>query len=322
MFLRYHRYGITSLCVGAGTEASFRMYQELSNKNMLTMRIVQNIVFRAHGGNIKGTMETLKNNGMVTGYGDKWVRIGALKVFLDGGILTGTAYLDEPWGKRASDIFRIEDPGYRGEINYSRSELLPIVRAASEYNWKFTAHGNFFSDRNIQRMKKLGVYADIQPAWFYKDADAMEYILGKERIREFHPYRSLVHGGVMMNGGSDHMVGFDANSSINPYNPFLAMWTMVNRITERGSRIVPSEAISRKEALRIYTINNAYASFEETYKGSLEPGKLADMAILSENLLACPADQIRNIYSELTIVGGKIVYSSGKVEHVKPYDHE
>ena len=162
-------------------------------------------------------------------------------------------------------------------------------------------------------MSELGVYADMQPAWFYKDADAMKYILGEERIQTFHPYRSLFAAGVMVNGGSDHMVKWDANTSVNPYNPFLAMWTMITRTTERGTVIVPEEAITREQALRMYTINNAYASKEESIKGSIEPGKLADMTVLSDDLLTCPVDHIKSIRSELTIVGGKIVYSSGEV---------
>jgi predicted amidohydrolase YtcJ len=158
-------------------------------------------------------------------------------------------------------------------------------------------------------MRELGVYANMQPAWFYKDADAMESILGKERIRTFHPYKSMLDAGVMINGGSDHMVKWDANTSINPYNPFLAMWTMVTRKTERGSVIGPSEAITRERALKIYTINNAYASFEESIKGSIEPGKLADMAILTDDILNCPVDKIKDIESVLTILSGKIIYS-------------
>ncbi len=105
-------------------------------------------------------------------------------------------------------------------------------------------------------------------------------------------------------------VKWDANASINPYNPFLAMWSAITRTTERNSVIVPSEAITREEALRMYTINNAYASFEESIKGSIEPGKLADVAILSDDFMDCPVDKIKDIKADLTIVGGKVVYSS------------
>ena len=347
MLKRYNRYGITSLISGSGDSEAFAMYQDMSKKNELTTRICLDIGLQMGSGSITAekVREKLKSFKYVTADGDEWVRIGPLKVILDGGILTGTAYMQEPWGDKAREIFGIEDPDYRGVINYSREDLLAIVSVANELNWSFTAHstggggvdllldvygevnrlkpikerrfsiihGNFFTEEAIKKMSELGVYANAQPAWFYKDADAMEYILGEKRIQTFHPYRSLFNAGVIVNGGSDHMVKWDANTSINPYNPFLAMWTVVTRTTERGTVIMPSEAISREEALKMYTINNAYASFEESLKGSIEPGKLADLTILSDDLLTCPVDQIRNIESELTLLGGKIVYSSGKV---------
>lgn len=343
MLTRYNRYGITSLCSGAGDFEQFEKYMKLGKEGKLTMRIYQNIILRLNSvSDVKKLADTINAFEYVTGDGDEWARIGALKVVLDGGILTGTAFLREPWGDKARSIFGIRDPNYRGVVNLSREELFAIVNAANENGWKFTAHstggggvdlllgvyeqvnrikpikdrrfsiihGNFFTTKAIQRMSELGVYADMQAAWFYKDADAMKKILGDERIETFHPYRSLLDAGVMVNGGSDHMVKWDADASINPYNPFLAMWTMVTRTTERGTVIMPEEAITREEALRMYTINNAYASFEEDIKGSIEPGKLADLAILSDDLLNCPVDQIKNIQSELTMVGGNIVYSA------------
>ena len=346
MLKRYNRYGITGIGSGVGNYELFTMYQELSKRNELTARIFQNILLDLGPGITSNMLiDTLKTFKYVTGAGDSMVRIGALKLILDGGILTGTAYLGEPWGRKADKIFGIDDTTYRGKLNYSHEELFSIVNAANELNWKFTAHctggggvdmllavfeevnrikpikdrrfsiihGNFFTKDAILRMRQLGVFADMQPAWFYKDADAMEYILGEKRIEPFHPYRSLIDAGVIVNGGSDHMVKWDANTSINPYNPFLAMWTMITRRTERGTVIMPSEAISREQALKVYTINNAYASFEENLKGSIEPGKLADMAVLSKDFLTCNVDQIKDIRSELTIFGGKIIYSRGRI---------
>lgn len=339
----YNQYGITSVFSGAGDFESVKMYRDMADKKILTARICQNILLKTEGKITKESVtERLKKYEHITGYGDEWVRIGSLKVFLDGGILTGTAYMQEPWGKKANEIFGVEAPSYRGVINYSREELSAIVSVANEFNWSFTVHatgdgsvnlildvfnevnreksikdkrfsiihGNFFSQEAILRMNELGVYANMQPAWFYKDADAMEHILGNEKIKTFHPVKSMLEAGVTINGGSDHMVKWDANTSINPYNPFLAMWTMISRETERGSVICPSEAVTREQALKIYTINNAYASFEESLKGSVEPGKLADLAIISDDILDCPVNSIKDIVSLMTIVGGKIVYSS------------
>lgn len=343
MLGRYNQYGITSICSGAEDLAAFEMYKKLGEAGKLSARILLNIILRRNSTSSADSLaEEIRAMDHSTGDGDEWARIGAVKVFLDGGILTGTAYLREPWGEKACEVYGFSDTSYRGFLNYNRDELLEIVSAAHEKNWKFAAHctggggvdllldvfeevnkikpvnasrfsiihGNFFTPGAIQRMSNLGVYADMQAAWFYKDADAMQYILGEEKMKHFLPYRSLLDAGVMVNGGSDHMVKWDANRSINPYNPFLAMWTMLTRTTERNSVIVPSEAISRREALEMYTINNAYASFEEKLKGSLEPGKLADLAILSEDFLDCPVDRIKDIRADLTLVGGEIVFSS------------
>jgi len=159
-------------------------------------------------------------------------------------------------------------------------------------------------------MIKLGVLANVQAAWFCKDADAMKYILGEERVKTFNPFHSMIESGVMLCAGSDHMVKLDANSSINPYNPFLGMWSLITRTTEKGTVSIPAEIISREQALKMYTINNAFATFEKSLKGSLEIGKLADLVVLSDDFLTCSIDQIKDIESELTIVGGKVVYSS------------
>ena len=346
MLKRYNSYGITSVSEGAGDYSAYEEYRELKKADKLTTRVFVNILLRRKPGEPAIELaDSVEQMDYKTGDGDEWVRIGALKIILDGGILTGTAWLREPWGPRAAQIYGINDTAYRGVINYSYNDLLPVVTAAAEKGWKFTAHctggggvdrlldvygevnktipirnlrfsiihGNFFTPEAIARMSSLGIYADMQAAWFYKDADAMKYILGDDRIRTFMPYRSLIDAGVMVNGGSDHMVKFDADKSINPYNPFLAMWSMITRKTEHGTVIMPEEAITREEALKMYTINNAFGTFEEKLKGSLEPGKVADIAILSDDLLTCPVDRIKDIRSELTMTGGKIVYSSGVI---------
>ena len=159
-------------------------------------------------------------------------------------------------------------------------------------------------------MSALGILADMQPAWFYKDTNLLNYVLGEEITNTFHPYNSLMKEGVIVNGGSDHMVKLDPNASINPYNPFLAMWSVITRQTESGAIFNPEEAISREQALRMYTINNAYASFEEEIKGSIEVGKLADLVVLSEDIMTCAEGNIKEIKPLLTIVDGRIVYQN------------
>jgi predicted amidohydrolase YtcJ len=341
MIKRYNEYGFTTLWSGTGSPLTINMYHELAEKKLLTARICQNILIPVKKPFTKSSVDSLISGYQIkTGDGDEWVRVGSMKLFLDGGILTGTAYMEEPWGTKASGIFGIEDPAYRGELNFTKEELKIIVSVANEHGWNFTAHatgegavdellevysevdkekplkgrmfsvihGNFFNPTAIAIMSKLGICANLQPAWFYKDTEAMDSILGREKVRIFHPYRSLADAGVLINGGSDNMVKWDATTSINPYNPFLAIYSMVTRKTERGNIFHPEQALTREEALTAYTINNAMAMGEVSLKGSIEPGKLADLAILSEDIMTCPAESIKDIKAVMTILDGKIVY--------------
>ncbi len=340
----YNKVGITSLGPGLGTTEHLNLYKALSERGQLTARVFQNIVIPFSPDASVAQMEkALDSLGYKTGDGDEWVKVGSLKAVVDGGILTGTAFLRQPWGTGAKEIYGITDPEYRGILVIHKKALVNMISAAARKGWKFAAHvtggggvdtllaayqevnekvplkehrcsiihGNFYNARAIKIMSELGIYAEMQPAWFYKDADLLKKVLGDERIKTFHPYRSLIEGGVTVNGGSDHMVKFDSYKSINPYNPFLAMWSVITRKTERGSVIVPEEAVSREQALKMYTINNAYETFEEDVKGSIEPGKYADLAVLSQDILTCPVDSIRDIRVLMTILDGKIIYDGG-----------
>ena len=104
------------------------------------------------------------------------------------------------------------------------------------------------------------------------------------------------------------MIRFDPRDSTNPYHPFLGMWIAVTRKMVDGNVHNPQQRISRLEALKMWTWNGAYLMFAEKETGSIEPGKLADMAVISKNYMQCPEDEIKTIEALRTIVGGKIVY--------------
>lgn len=347
LFYRYNSVGITSICSGGGSAVELKAFEDLMKKNELTVRVFHNIRVPFDLKKSQAEMvDTLKVFGYKTGDGNEWVKVGALKVVLDGGMLTGTAFLHQGWGKNAKDLYGITDPAYRGELMFSKQELVRIITAARETGWKFTAHvaggggvdtllaayeivnrslpirekrfsvihGNFFTPEAIEKMAALGVCADMQPAWFFEDTNLLHHVLGSERLKTFHPYRSLVEAGVIINGGSDHMVKLDPDRSINPYNPFTAMWSVVTRKTKRGDIFNPEQAITRKDALKMYTINNAFASFEENLKGSIEKGKFADLVVLSNDPLTCHEDSIKHIKPLLTILNGKIVFDSKKLK--------
>jgi predicted amidohydrolase YtcJ len=169
-------------------------------------------------------------------------------------------------------------------------------------------HGNFPNRQAIERSKKLGVVYDIQPFRLYLDGPAIKDVFGPERMKDFQPLRSLFDAGIIVGGGSDHMVRSDPREATNPYHPFLGMWIAVTRKMVDGQVLNPEQRITRMEALKMWTWNGAYLTFEEKEKGSIEPGKLADLAVITRNYATCPEDEIKDIEALRTVVGGKVVY--------------
>jgi len=258
---------------------------------------------------------------------------------MDGGMLTGSAYMLQPWG--VSKVYSITDPAYRGMRYIEAGKLYKMARFALEHDLQFTAHSvgdgavqgmidaysevnnafpvrparpcithaNFMSAAMIQKMKELGIVVDLQPDWLWLDGATLRKQFGNERMTYFQPYKSLFEAGVPVGGGSDHMQKIGSLRSINPYNPFLGMWiTLTRQPRWIDQPLHPEQRISREQAIRLYTINNAYLTFEEKEKGSLEKGKLADFIVLDKDILTCPADEVRSIRVDETYLGGKQVY--------------
>lgn len=334
----YNSVGITSTIDRGEGPDGFRAYEELHKKGGLTVRSYITYLIGAQGTpqQVKQDIERIP---FVTGWGDDWFRVGPLKTIMDGGILIGTAYLREPYGVR-TEMYGFVEPNYRGVLAVPRENVLEMARTADALNWQMTAHttgggsldilldayeaanrekpikdlrftvthGNFPDQRAIERASKLGVSFDCQPAWLYLDGSVIKNVFGPERMSHFIPLRSLFDAGIVVAGGSDHMIRFDPRNSINPYHPFFGMWMAVTRKTIDGTILNPEQRISRGEALRMWTLNGAYLTFEEKVKGSIEPGKLADMIVATKDYLTCPEDEIKDIEVSLTVVGGKVVY--------------
>lgn len=334
----YNQVGITSTIDRGQSPAGFRVYQELRHKNELTVRSYLTYLITAQGSpaDVRQEIERIP---FVTGLGDDWFRVGSLKTVADGGILIGTAYLREPYGQNTA-IYGYSDPDYRGVLNVPRENLAEMARVAVRLGWQMTAHTagggatdalldayeaadretpisgrrftvthvNFPNARAIERARRMGVAFDCQPAWHHYDGPAIKDAFGPARMRDFLPFRSIFNAGVVVAGGSDHMIRFDSREAINPYNPFFGMWMTITRQTVDGTVLGPEQALTREEALRMWTLNGAWLSFEEKTKGSLEPGKLADLVVISKDYLNCPVDEIKDIEALVTVVGGKEVY--------------
>ena len=158
------------------------------------------------------------------------------------------------------------------------------------------------------RAARLGVLVDTQPAWYYKDADALAAGLGRERLAHFIGLRTLRQAGVDVAINTDHMFGLDRDEALNPFNPFLTIYAATTRRTQSGAIVSGDEAVSREEALRMMTSAAARFSFDEKTRGSIEVGKLADFVVLDADIMTCPPDRLRAIEPEMTVIDGRVAY--------------
>ncbi len=340
----YNSVGFTSIVDANADKIGVELYRKLLSQNALTTRtyIAFGVDAQAPLDKIEAAIQEAAASPLHQHNDMLWLR--GIKVFLDGGMLTGSAYMRQPWG--VSKIYSIDDPQYRGVRFIEPDKLYQIAKLALAHDLQFTAHSqgdaavdamvetyerinrndfpvrdrrpsithaSFMSAEAIAKMKALGVVANMQPAWLYLDGVTLQQHFGSERLAYFHPYKTLFEQGVTVGGGSDHMQKIGSLRSINPYNPFLAMWTTIAR-RPRGADapVHPEQSLTREQAIRFYTINNAFLTFEEAHKGSLEPGKLADFVILDRDILTCPEDEIKDINVEATYLGGNRIFARSK----------
>jgi predicted amidohydrolase YtcJ len=344
LFHLYNQKGITSIADRNADRAALDLYLDLHQAGELTVRVNVARSFSPFGGReeIVKRLQALPGKdgrGGPTGVGHWWVRIGPIKFFLDGGMLNGTAYMRQPWPK--GPTYQIVEDDYRGLLFVEPEAVKILVEEATRLGWQVTAHtagegamdvlldaydfvnrgkpiremrhcithANFPSQQNLERCQKLGVLADVQPAWLYKDGDTLLKVLGEKRMAWFQPYKSWLKHTVI-GGGSDHMIKLDPRASTNPWDPWLGLYVAITRKLESGVVHNPAECLTREEALRLYTVNNAYLHHEEKDKGSLQTGKLGDVIIIDRDYLTCPADDIRATRVLLTVVGGRVVHEA------------
>jgi predicted amidohydrolase YtcJ len=340
LFKDYNSVGLTAVVDRDASVSAIEQYRQLHDKDRLPLRIAvsQHIDTSGDIDQVRKSIRQVAENPLCKG--DSMLRIVGIKTYLDGGMLTGSAYMRQPWG--VSKIYSITDPDYRGLLFIPRERLEPIVQTTVESGLQFTAHSvgdgavhtlldvyeevnrttpirktrpcithsNFMSWEAVQKLSQLGIAVDVQPAWLYLDTRTLVAQFGYDRLRYFQPLRSIFEAGAVAGGGSDHMQKIGSLRAVNPYNPFLAMWTTITRkAKDYEDTLHPEEALSREQALRLYTINNAYLMFLEDQIGSLEPGKLADFVIVDTDILTCPVDSIRNARVLQTYLAGKLIYS-------------
>ena len=336
---QYVQTGITSVIERDATVEGYRAYEALQRAGRLQVRATVTL-------RIPHPEDAVQTEGFVTGLplrfgsGDDWLKVGPLKIFVDGGILLGTAFMREPYGPGAHDLYAIDDPAYRGALTLTPEQIRSAIAIGHSHGWQMVAHvtgdagvdavldafaaaqaqspspdrrdtlihAYFVHADSAARAARLGVLVDTQPAWYYKDADALAAGLGRERLAHFIGLRTLRQAGVTVAINTDHMFGLDRDEALNPFNPFLTMYAATTRRTQSGAIVSGDEAVSRQEALRMMTSAAARFSFDEKTRGSIEVGKLADFVVLDADILTCPPERLRAIRPEMTVIGGRVAY--------------
>lgn len=337
----YNRWGITGAIDRNCSDSAQAQYQRLLADGKLTvrMRLSRGLSPNSDFDTIEKRLETFANDPLFT---DPHPRLGIIgvKVFLDGGMLTGSAFFDKPWG--VSQIYGIDDPAYKGMRYIEDPRLHDLVKATVSRDLAFTAHcqgdgavgslartyqrvnesipvapthstithSSFMSKQAIAAAASVGVGVDLQPAWLYLDARTLIEQFGTPRLDYFIPLKSLFDAGVVCGGGSDHMQKIGSLRSVNPYNPFFGMWVTVTRRAKwYDAAVHPEQALNREQMIRYYTINNAWLMRMEDEIGSLEPGKQADFIIIDRNLLTCLPDDIKDTKVLATYLDGETLDS-------------
>jgi hypothetical protein len=261
----------------------------------------------------------------MTGAGDNHLTIRAIKRQIDGALGSRGAWLLEPYtDKSDSTGLATEDPadirktaelaiehGYQLCVHAigdrANREVLNLYESVfkehpdkKNLRWRIE-HAQHLSAADIPRFGQLGVIAAMQGVHCTSDAPYVLLRLGSRRAEEgAYVWQKLMKSGAVVGNGTD--------APVEDVSPLASFYASVSRKLKDGSRFYPDQRMTRAEALKSYTWNNAYAAFEENVKGSLEPGKLADITVLSRDIMTIPEDEILSTDVVYTIVGGKVMY--------------
>jgi len=308
--------GVTSSTDAYGTPEDLRAYQDAREAGELSSRIYCMIGY-TH-------LDRMIASGVRTGFGDEWIRVGGMKATCDGSISERTARLSDPYVGRPDDF---------GMIVADAEELYGYASKAHGAGWQIGIHANgdvgigmvldlyerlqreqprrdpryriehctVINDDLVRRMKALGVIPTPFSTYVYFHGEKMPEF-GEERLNSMFALRSFLDAGIGATMASDYPPG--------PFEPMMALQSMVTRTAMDGRVWGPRQKITIEEALRVCTLNGAYASFEEHEKGSLEPGKLADLVVLGRNPLTEDPMSLISIPVERTMVGGRWVHEA------------
>jgi len=314
-------YGLTSMVDILAGDAQVKAYQELEREGKLPLRVNFYLGFQY--------LDQAVSIGLMSGFGSNKLRFAGVKMITDGSLSSHTGALKEPYA---------DAPGNRGIMRVSKKEIKEVVlkatrngirvdvhaigdRAISDVLDVFEevqnevkpkdprykiSHAFIISKDMVGRFKKLNVVANVQPVFIAKAQNWIPRLLGPEREKNAHVYKWLMDAGVHMACGTD--------SPIEPENPIMNLYTSTMRKDQNGVPPTgwhPEQKIPMEHALKMVTIEGAYATGQEDDKGSITVGKLADFVMVSDDPFHIPGDEVKNMKALMTIVGGNIVFQRG-----------
>ncbi|MGA7766047.1 MAG: amidohydrolase [Candidatus Sulfotelmatobacter sp.] len=308
--------GVTSAGDADATPQNLQGYQDARDASELRMRVCCHMTVNA--------LDQMMAAGVHSGLGDEWVRMGAIKQYADGSISERTAWLSEPY---------IGIPNYHGLQVASRDQLYENSRKAHAAGWQLATHANgdlaidmvlgvyeqiqrempkpdarfrlehctLLNDSLLQRMRTLQAIPVPFSGYVYFHGDVMHFY-GEPRTQHMFPMRDFLSYGLQPPDSSDY--------TASPSDPMMWLRSQVTRTDIKGNVWGANQKLSVEEAIRCGTINGAHATFEEKRKGSIEPGKLADLVVLAEDPFKAEPMNLHKILVERTMVGGQWVYES------------
>ena len=326
----FNSFGITSAISAAVSPGDLRVHQALRDSREATLRV--STMFAPTGG-LNPTLSLAEwelffsRIGVASDFGDEWLSLSGVKLQVDGGMTLRTAAMRTGYP---------DDPDYRGTVVIPQERLDGFVTIANRYGWRVgihavgdaavdavldayaaadrersirerrfvVIHGSLIQPDQMARARQLGVRVDAQSAFLWDKAAAIARHMGRETAERAIPMRSLIDamGLDLLGQGTDY--------PFNPLDPFINMFVMTTRRDITGEAYGAGEAITREEAIRLYTSAASRYAFNELRTGSIEPGKLADLVVLSADILRVPDEELKEIRALRTLVGGRTVYAA------------